>query len=175
MKGNITEPEDKNEIMDQVENENNDKERNGKKYGEQGTAQPEEDINLLEMLGVTDNQFEEAFYSALSLSDKGQHEDALKKLQRASECAKTTSQKVESVFRQGLCQLNLRENSEAQGLFKEALEINPKHARTLFRKGLMEAADKHLEDAVDTLGLAHKYAPDRADILYERANVYEKL
>ncbi|CAF0715323.1 unnamed protein product [Adineta steineri] len=120
-------------------------------------------------------KYEKLFYDALLRSEQGHIEEALEKFKSASEITSDKYQKAESSFRQGLCYYELDEKTQARNSFEMAREYNPKHARAIFRLGMMQAADNQLKDAIKTLSLAYKYAPNDVDILYERANVYERL
>ncbi|CAF0737319.1 unnamed protein product [Adineta steineri] len=120
-------------------------------------------------------KYEKLFYDALLRSEQGHIEEALEKFKTASEITSNKYQKAESSFRQGLCYYQLHDNSQARNSFETARKYNPKHARTIFRLGMMQAADNQLKDAIKTLSLAYKYATNDVDILYERANVFERL
>lgn len=124
---------------------------------------------------ISNAKYEKLFYDALLHSEQGKSREALEKFQNALEEATNESQRAENVFRQGLCHYELGEKSQAQNMFREAVEYNEKHARAIFRLGMMEAADNQLKDALKTLTRAYKYAPNHVDILHERANIYEKL
>ncbi|CAF0712112.1 unnamed protein product [Adineta steineri] len=120
-------------------------------------------------------KYEKLFYDALLRSEQGCIEEALEKFKNACEVTSNKYQKAESSFRQGLCYYELAEKVQARNSFETARKYNPKHARAIFRLGMMQAVDNQLKEAITTLSLAYKYAPNDVDILYERANVYERL
>ncbi|CAF0729670.1 unnamed protein product [Adineta steineri] len=120
-------------------------------------------------------KYEKLFYDALLRSEQGHIEKALEKFKNACEITSNKDQKAESLFRQGLCYYQLHDKSQARNSFETARKYNPKHARAIFRLGMMQAADNHLKNAIQTLSLAYQHAPNDVDILYERANVFERL
>jgi tetratricopeptide (TPR) repeat protein len=122
-----------------------------------------------------DVEYEKLFYDALLSIEKGNSEDALEKFKNAFGSTTEEFQKAENLFRQGLCYYELRDRKKAKELFEEALKHDSKHARAIFRLGMMQAADNQLKNAVKTLTSAYQCAPNHFDILHERANIYEKL
>lgn len=119
--------------------------------------------------------YEKYYYQALLLSEEGRNTEALQLFEKATLCARTTSEEAECIFRQGLCQYELGKKTTAQNSFELAKQKDPTHGRSMFRLGMMQAAEKRNKEALQNLTIAFKCAPNSVDILYERANVFERL
>jgi tetratricopeptide (TPR) repeat protein len=158
------------------ENENNAHNQGNKEFTNNETPTSSEQQMDSDMTSDESNvSYEEVFYNALLCSEQGDVQKALEKFKEACEITSNRYQKAESLFRQGLCYYKLDEKPEARKSFEKARNYNPQHARAIFRLGMMQAADRELKDALQTISLAYKYAPNHVDILYERANVFEKM
>ena len=144
-------------------------------HSEKHTVQDEKQPNSMIKSETPNARYEKSFYKALMYSERRENRKALEQLNDAYDKAINNNQRADCLFRQGLFHYNLGEKIEAQNKFKEALKYNREHARAIFRLGMMQAADRHWEDALKSLNSAHNYAPAHIDILHERANVLEKM
>ncbi|CAF3802331.1 unnamed protein product [Rotaria magnacalcarata] len=177
---NKNEPDADEDIEEIVKNndDGNDQNIECTEEDEQDTCEPlpsEKDIK--EPLDKEDEnaKYDEDYYRALLLSEKRKNKEAFKIFQQAFNRTKNHSKRAECLFRQGLCQHQLGDKDDARRLFELAKQTDPKHPRCIFRLGMMQAVDKKYKEAIEAFTTAHKYAPNNADILYERANAFEKL
>ncbi|CAF2792008.1 unnamed protein product [Rotaria sp. Silwood2] len=165
------------EDTEQDSENDNDKDDKSKEEDEQVRCQipPSEDIGKKMTTESKNAKYDENYYHALLLSEQGNNMKALENFKQAFSSTTNDSQKAECLFRQGLCQYQLGQKDAAQNLFEQAQKCDPKHARNVFRLGMMQAADRNYKEAIQTLTTACKYAPNSVDILYERASIFEKL
>ncbi|CAF4556622.1 unnamed protein product [Rotaria sp. Silwood2] len=173
----VEEEEDVNDVAQKSQAENKTSHENS----ERGEAENDNVFTLKEIPREKTTQqlqkdnYQCQYYKALLLSEQGDNKAALEFFTKAFNNTTDKDEKAECLFRQGLCQYQLKNKVEAQLLFQQVLEYEPKHARTMFRIGMIQTTDMKHKEALENFNKAHKYSPNSADILYERAKVFEKL
>lgn len=162
-------PHDKDERESESEDEETTKDSND-------YTSPHESTETETTADGENKKYEKCFYHGLCLSEKKQYTKAASYFEKALKYATNNSQtKAECLFRQGLCEYELANKVHARELFQKASTADKSHARAIFRLGMMEVKARQYEKALHILTEANTRDPNDPAILYERANVNEKL
>jgi len=103
------------------------------------------EINKLEEVVKTNPQNHEAILKlGHLLNDNGFHERAIEKYKTY---LKTHSDNVDVIVDMGVCYFELKKYDESINIIKSALEINPKHQIANFNLGIVNLANKNMDEA----------------------------
>ncbi len=120
--------------------------------------------------------FDSLFYYGIALYELNKYPNALKLFNEAFECSKTNSQKADIKFYIGLIYYAVENIKTAEDELKNALKYDKNHTKALFRLGLIESQNNDSQsEALTYLTRAHKSAPHKSDILYERGELHHKM
>jgi len=81
---------------------------------------------------------------------------------------------IDYLFNLALCQVNLKNISNAEELFLKVITVDPVHSGAYFNLGNVQFKQMHFEEAISYYTIAHNLNPKNISILYNRALAYHK-
>ncbi|UJR08372.1 hypothetical protein I4U23_012643 [Adineta vaga] len=120
--------------------------------------------------------FDSFFYYGIAQYELGDYPDALKYFREALEYVQNKKHRTDTIFNIGLTAYACGDMDLAKTAFTDVIQLDENHAKAKFRLGMMlNQDDRSYNEALNLLTEAHKLAPHRSDILYERGELYYKL
>ncbi|UJR19641.1 hypothetical protein I4U23_022775 [Adineta vaga] len=120
--------------------------------------------------------FHSYFYYGIAEYELHEYSGALQHFYDALERVSKKKDHLETLFYIGLTHYASGKTDLAKTMFEDVLKQDKNYTKALFRLGMLQSqGDNMHSQALDYLTRAHKLAPHRSDILYERGEVLYKM
>jgi tetratricopeptide (TPR) repeat protein len=141
-------------------------------------------ITFNELANICHNEHQQSmqtfhthFYHGVAFYELNNYPAALQQFNEAlTNYDANKNDQVDTKFYIGLTYYALGQIEYAKKELTEVLILDENHTRALFRLGMMQSQNDHLQsEALDYLTKAHRLHPHKSDILYERGDLYHKM
>lgn len=133
-----------------------------------------EDIKRASDVGCNQNH-EALFQKGIVLAELGKHKAALEDYSKALKLSVKPPEQSDICVRYGMSSYALNDKSEALQWFERAITLHPYNAEAYYHRGIIQREKGLYKAALTSFNEAQKLAPERGDILLERALVNEQL